>query len=116
MRLASALIVVAACARSTPSERELVAGAQDETRKFFALAEGADCDHLAPMMQLPERCKDMVQEFQETHAHLLSIDEAKLDGRDKHVVLVAVQAQTTKELRHWIVRAKWTTDGWRLAL
>jgi hypothetical protein len=116
LRVAFALIVVAACARTTPSERELVAGAQDETRRFFALAEGGDCDHLEQMMQLPAHCKDMVHEFAETHAHLLAIDEAKLDGRDKHVVLVTVQAQTTKELRHWIVRAKWTADGWRLAL
>ena len=116
MRLAATLVLIAACTRSTPSDGELVAGAQDETRHFFALAEGGDCGHLEPMMQLPAQCKDMVREFQETHAHLLAIEDAKLDGRDKHIVLVSVQAQTTKELRHWIVRAKWTPDGWRLAL
>ncbi|MGE5185213.1 MAG: hypothetical protein ACM31C_24255 [Acidobacteriota bacterium] len=116
MRLACALVLLAACARSTPSERELVAGAQDETRRFFALAEGGDCDHLEAMMQLPAQCHNMVREFLDTHAHLLAIDEAELDGRDKHVVLVTVKAQTTKELRRWIVRAKWTAGGWRLAL
>jgi hypothetical protein len=116
LRLAPALVLIAACARSAPSESDLVAAAQDETRQFFALAEGGDCDHLEHRMQLPALCKNMVHEFAETHAHLLSIDEAKLDGRDKHVVLVSVSAQTTKELRHWIVRAKWTADGWRLAL
>lgn len=116
MRLAFAVVVLAACSHSPPSESELVASAQDETRQFFALAEGNDCAHLEHMMLLPASCKDTVHQFQETHAHLLSIDSAKLDGRDKHVVLVDVTAQTTKELRHWIVRAKWTADGWRLAL
>lgn len=116
MRLAIAAVLLAACSHSPPSESELLASAQDETRQFFALAEGGDCGHLQHMMLLPDSCKNMVQQFTETHAHLLAIDGAKLDGRDKHVVLVEVQAQTTKELRHWIVRAKWTADGWRLAL
>ena len=116
MRLAVALIVLGACARSTPSERDLLSEAQDETRRFFALAEGFDCGELGKLMQKPETCENLVRQFKETHAHLTQIDEAKLDGRDKKTVLVMVQAQAETTVHHWIVRAKWTSDGWKLAL
>ena len=116
MQLARALILLAACGSSAPSERELLAEAQDETRRFFALAEGSDCEQLKPLMQRPETCANLVRQFKETRAHLTRIDEAKLDGRDKTIVLVMVQAQEAEAVHHWIVRAKWTPKGWKLAL
>ncbi len=58
----------------------------------------------------------LVKQFVETRTHLTSIDNAKLDGRDKETVLVNVQAQEKATVHHWIVRAKWTADGWKLAL
>jgi hypothetical protein len=116
VRIVVALVFVAACSRSTPSESELLAEAQDQTRTFFALGEGGDCERLAGMMQRPNDCKGVVQQFRETHAHLTKIESVKLDGRDKHVVLVSVEATAPEHVHHWIVRAKWTADGWKLAL
>ena len=116
MRFASALVVLVACTRSAPSERELIASAQDETRRFFALGEGGDCTQLARMMQRPAQCENLVRQFRETRAHLTKIESAQLDGRDKHVVLVRVEATATDRVHQWIVRARWTEDGWKLAL
>lgn len=116
MHGALALLLLVACARSEPSERELVAAAQDETRKFFALGEAGDCDRLAQMMQRPATCEGLVHQFRETRVHLSKIAGAKLDGRDKHMVLVTVEAVAPERTHQWIVRAKWTPDGWKLAL
>ena len=116
MRTAVALIVLAACARSGPSERELVSAGQDATRTFFALGEAGDCSQLAHMLQRPSTCEELVAQFRETHAHLSKIEGAKLDGRDKQLVLVSVVATAPEHIHHWIVRAKWTPDGWKLAL
>lgn len=108
--------MLAACARSEPSERELLSGAQDATRTFFALGEGGDCKQLAPMLQRPATCDDLVRQFRDTHAHLSQVLGAKIDGRDKHMVLVSVDATAPEHVHHWIVRAKWTSSGWKLAL
>jgi hypothetical protein len=116
VRFAVSILFLGACARSTPSERVLVSEAQDETRRFFALAEGSDCGELGKLMLKPESCESLVKQFKDTHAHLTQIDEAKLDGRDKQMVLVMVQAQAETTVHHWIVRAKWTSKGWKLAL
>ena len=104
------------CARSEPSERELLSVAQDATRTFFAQAEACDCHQLAPMLQRPKTCDGLVQQFQETHTHLSKIVGAKLDGRDKHMVLVNVDATGEHEVYHWIVRATWTPEKWKFAL
>jgi hypothetical protein len=116
VRHALALFVLVACARSTPSEHELVSAAQDETRVFFALGEGGDCGKLAPKLQRPNECEDLVRQFRETRTHLTKIEGAKLDGRDKQTVLVSVEASAPERVHHWIVRAKWTPEGWRFAL
>lgn len=116
MRTVLALVVVAACARSTPSEPELLSAAQNETRRFFAIGESGDCDELSALMQRPGDCQNLVHQFKESHVHLTKIEGAKLDGRDKHVVLVSVQAQSPERVHQWIVRAKWTREGWKLAL
>lgn len=116
MRPLALLLITAACARSAPSEHELVSDAQDQTRKFFALGEGGDCDQLTKLMQRPETCASLVKQFLETRTHLTKIVEAKVDGRDKETVLVSVEAQEAKTVHHWIVRAKWTKEGWKLAL
>jgi hypothetical protein len=116
VRFVPALIVVLACKSSQPSERELIADAQDQTRTFFALGEGGDCERLAGMMLRPAGCAELVKQFKDTHAHLSKIEGAKLDGRDKETVLVSVEATAPEHVHHWIVRAKWTTEGWKLAL
>ena len=112
----AALLVITACARSTPGEHELVSEAQDETRTFFALGEAGNCDKLAAMMQRPETCKDLTRQFLESHTHLTKVVSAKLDGRDKETVLVSVEAQEKTTVHEWIVRAKWTKQGWKFAL
>jgi len=109
-------LLLTACARSTPGEHELVSDAQDQARKFFALGEGGDCDQLSKLMQHPETCQQIVKQFIDTHTHLLGVTGAKLDGRDKDTVLVTVDAQEKAIVHHWIVRAKWTKEGWKLAL
>jgi hypothetical protein len=116
VRSALGLLILVACSRSEPSERDLVAGAQDETRKFFALGEAGDCERLAPMLQRPQSCEGLVRQFRETHVHLSKIEGAKLDGRDKHVVLVTVEAVAPERTHRWIVQAKWTAGGWKFAL
>ena len=116
MRTALALFIFAACARSTPSEHELVSESQDETRTFFALGEAGDCGKLGPKLERPGECENLVRQFRETHVHLAKIEGAKVDGRDKHVVLVSVEAQSPEKIHHWIVRARWTPEGWRFAL
>ena len=115
-RFLPALLLVTACARSAPDEAELVRTAQDEARTFFALLESSDCSQIRPMMQFPGRCDDTLHEYRETHSHLSQVVEAKLDGRDKHTVLVTVDVQSTKHEHHWIARVKWTKDGWKVAL
>jgi len=67
-------------------------------------------------MQRPALCEDLVRQLRETHAHLSKIEDAKLDGRDKRVVLVSVEATAPEHVHHWIVRARWTAEGWKLAL
>ena len=109
-------MMLTACARSTPSGHELVSEAQDQTRTFFALGESGNCDKLAPMLQRPDTCKDLTRQFLETHTHLTKIVSAKLDGRDKETVLVSVEAQEKAITHQWIVRAKWTKQGWKFAL
>ncbi len=109
--------MIAACSRSgAPSEDSLVSDAQDQTRKFFAFGEGGDCEQLSKLMQRPETCPELVRQFVETRTHLSKITGAKLDGRDKETVLVSVEAQEKATTHLWIVRAKWTKDGWKLAL
>lgn len=108
--------MLTACARSIPGERELVSEAQDQTRTFFALGESGNCDKLAPMLQRPETCKELARQFLETHTHLKKIVSSKLDGRDKDTVLVSVEAQEKAVIHSWIVRAKWTKQGWKFAL
>lgn len=116
MRTALALLLFTACARSAPSEHELVSAAQDATRTFFALGEAGDCAKLGSMMQRPSDCERLVQQFRETRVHLTKIAGSKLDGRDKQVVLVSVDATAPDKVHHWIVRAKWTPEGWKLSL
>lgn len=115
-RLALVLVAVSACHRDAPSQEELLRDAQDETRQFFALAEGGDCKALAPRLAHPELCEPMVDEFKKTHTHLASVTGAKIDGRDPHLVLVTVEAPSTKYQHSWIVRVKWTDAGWKVAL
>lgn len=115
----TALVLVAAlaaCHRGAPSQEELLQQAQDETRQFFALAESGDCKALQPQLAHPETCDNMVEEFRHTHTHLKSITGAKLDGRDPQLVLVTVEAPSLKFEHTFIVRAKWTEDGWKVAL
>lgn len=116
MRTVTLLLLLAACTRSGPSEHELLSDGQDQTRAFFALGESGDCSQLAPMMQQPAMCEKLVQQFRDTHAHLDKIQGAKIDGRDKHMVLVNVDATSPGHVYHWIVRATWTPQGWKLAL
>jgi len=110
------IVALAACHRGAPSQEELVAGAQDETRQFFALAESGDCKTLTAQLAHPETCDTMVEEFRQTHTHLRSITGAKLDGRDPEMVLVTVEAPSKKFEHTFIVRVKWTPDGWKVAL
>lgn len=116
MRFTIPLLILLACCRSEPSDSELLSAGQDATRTFFAQAEGGDCHQLASMLQRPQSCDGLVQQFRETHTHLSKIDGATLDGRDKHMVLVTVEASGESKAYHWIVRAKWTPNGWKLAL
>ena len=115
-RLLVVLLLVAACKRGEPTTDELLADAQDQTRRFFALAEGGDCAALAELLPRPDTCEGLVLQMRETKTHLESIEGAKIDGRDPHLVLVNVKAQATKHTHRWIVHAKWTPDGWKVSL
>lgn len=68
------------------------------------------------MMQHPDTCELLVRQFIETKTHLSKIIDAKLDGRDPHMVLVNIEALEEAKIHRWIVRAKWTKQGWKLAL
>lgn len=116
MRFTITLLILASCARSEPGERELLSAAEDATRTFFAHGEAGDCGELAPMLQRPSTCESLVSQFKETHVHLSKIESAKIDGRDKHMALVSVEAAGPTQVYHWIVRATWTPNGWKLAL
>jgi len=115
-RLFVVIAVAAACKRGEPTTDELLAGAQDQTRRFFALAEGGDCAALAELLPRPETCEGLVLQMRETKTHLTAIEGAKLDGRDRHLVLVNVTAQATKHTHRWIIHAKWTPGGWKVSL
>ena len=118
-RLASCvgcLVLTLGCHHAAPSQDDLLHGAEEATRSFFAVAEQGDCAQIKPLMTHPEACEGMVKEFAETHSHLSSIDTVKVDGRDPQLVLVTVTAQATKRVHTWIVRVKQTPDGWRVAL
>ena len=110
------IALVAACKRGEPSADQLVKDAQDQTRRFFALAEGGDCAALGEMLVRPASCEGLVHQMRETNTHLTSIESAKIDGRDPHLVLVTVMTQATKHAHSWIVQAKWTPDGWKVSL
>ena len=110
------LALAAACKRGEPAADELIAEAKDQTRRFFALAEGGDCAELAELLPRPATCEGLVLQMRETKTHLTSVDGAKIDGRDRHLVLVNVTAQATKHTHRWIVHAKWTPDGWKVSL
>ena len=105
-----------ACHRGAPTDDDLVREAQDQTRTFFSLAEGGDCEQLTKLLARPESCHEFVHEMQETHTHLTSIDGARIDGRDPHMVLVSVHAQAGKLAHAWVVHAKWTADGWKVSM
>jgi len=115
-RLAIVLVAVSACNHAAPSQEELLRDAPDQTRKFFAMAEGGDCEHLKPLLARPDGCADMVEEFKKSHTHLASVVGAEIDGRDPHVVLVKVDAPSTKFDHTWVLRVKWTEDGWKVSL
>ncbi len=110
------VVLLAACHHAPPSPEELLREAQDTTRQFFAVAEGGDCAQLAPVLARPAGCAAMVEEFKATHSHLSQIEGVRIDGRDPQVVLVTVKVNSTKHEHTWVVRAKWTADGWRFAL
>jgi hypothetical protein len=114
--VAPLLIAVSACHHAAPSQEELLETAPNQTRQFFALAEGGDCKALAPLLAHPETCDSMVEEFKRTHTHLSSIVGTKIDGRDPMLVLVTVDAPSTKFDHTFVVRVKWTEAGWKVAL
>jgi hypothetical protein len=116
VRFTIPLLILVGCARSEPSERELLSAGQDATRTFFAQAEAGDCSQLSGMLQRPQACDGLVKQFRETHTHLSKILGAKIDGRDKHTVLVNVEASGEQQVFHWIVRATWTPEKWKFAL
>src|SRR5205823_5801888 len=106
----------AGCHRGTPSRDELLSEGQNQARQFFALAEGADCAQLRPLMARPEGCDEVVRDFKASHSHLSEIEEAKVDGRDAHMVLVTCLIHSAKHDHRWIVRATWSPHGWKVDL
>lgn len=118
MKLLLLVIVLAgaACQRGEPTTDELLREAQDQTRRFFALAEGGDCEQLTKLLARPETCEEFVEEVRETRTRLTSIDNARIDGRDPHLVLVSVRAQAVKLKHSWVVHAKWTKHGWKVSM
>jgi hypothetical protein len=114
--LLATIALAAACTRGGPGADQLIADAQDQTRRFFALAEGGDCAALGELLARPASCEGLVHQMRETRTHLTAIEGAKLDGRDPHLVLVTVKTQAAKHAHSWIVQAKWTPDGWKVSL
>ena len=91
--------------------------APDVMRQFFTLAEAGDCAQLSSRMQRPEQCSDFVADMQRTKSHFQTITNTRIDGRDPDVVLVTVNVMSAKDhLRIWVLRAKWTADGWKVSL
>ncbi len=86
-------------------------------RQFFHFAEAGDCARLQPLMAKPDECENVVRQFAETKAHLVSIDESKVDGRDPKARLVYTTVAFGKRDDHkWILRAAQNDAGWKLRL
>jgi hypothetical protein len=113
----SLLALVGACHRGGSGG----GGGFDDTRRavqqYFQFAEAGDCARLQPLMAKPEECENIVRQFNETKTHLVSIDDAKVDGRDASVVLVYTTVVFGKKDNHkWIVRAAHVGDAWKVRL
>ena len=74
------LLAAGACHRAGAVNPE---ASKQAIKEFFQFAEAGDCARLQPLMAKPEECENIVRQFNETKTHLVSIDEAKVDGRNR---------------------------------
>lgn len=106
------LLAAGACHRAGAVDPE---ASKQAIKDYFQFAEAGDCARLQPLMAKPEECENTVRMFAETKTHLISIDEAKVDGRDRGAVLVYTTVVFGKKDNHkWIMRAARVGDGWKV--
>ncbi|GAC1393370.1 MAG: hypothetical protein NVSMB47_00550 [Polyangiales bacterium] len=99
-----------------------LAPAEDAVKAFFKATETGDCDTLGRLMILDkpwskEVCDGVIEDFKRNNAHIGRIVESKIDGRDKHVVLVTTIVVYQKEsgAEHtWVVRTEWRGGAWKV--
>jgi hypothetical protein len=110
----SILALVGACHRGGD------AGSFDAPRRvvqeFYQFAEAGDCARLQPLMAKPDECENIVRQFVESKTHLVSIDDAKRDGRGDAVLVYTTVAFGKKENHKWVVRATRAGDSWKVRL
>lgn len=110
----SLVLVAGACHRAGAVDPEASKAA---VQQFFQYAEAGDCARLQPLMAKPDECENIVRQFTETKTHLISIDDAKIDGRDRAAALVYTTVVFGKKENHkWIVRASHVGDAWKVRL
>jgi hypothetical protein len=76
---------------------------------YFDAAGRGDCPALIGLRNRPmttAECEDYVHVFQGTRTRLLSIEEVKIDGRDRSVVLVKTKLEFGDKERSWLLRVE----------
>ena len=110
----SLLALVGACHRGSGADAD---SARHAVQQFYQYAEAGDCARLQPLMAKPDECENIVRQFVESKTHLLSIDGAEPDGRDRSAMLVYTTVKFGKKENHkWLVRAAHAGDGWKVRL
>lgn len=106
--LAAAILGVSACS-SRPDPESLVPPARDAVLLYFDAAARGDCPALIELRSrpmTPEECEDHVHVFQGSRTRLLSIEDAKVDGRDRSAVLVKTRLEFGGKERSWLMRVE----------
>jgi hypothetical protein len=110
----SLLTLVGACHRGAGGD---AASARRAVEQFYGYAEAGDCARLQPLMAKPDECENIVRQFVESKTHLVSIDGAEADGRDRAAMLVYTTVKFGKKENHkWVVRAAHVGEGWKVRL
>lgn len=105
---AAALIGVNACS-SRPDPASLVPRAKDAVLLYFDAADRGDCPALVGLRSRPmteAECEDHVHVFQGSRTRFLSIEDAKIDGRDRSAVLVKTKLEFGGKERSWLMRVE----------
>lgn len=106
--LSGALAGESACS-SRPDPETLVPRAKDAVMAYFDAASRGDCPALIALRNrpmTPAECEDHVHVFQGSRTRLVSIEEAKIDGRDRSAVLVSTKLTFGDKGRSWLLRVE----------